>query len=110
MNERPIPLAAQRNIDAVEILRVWVAERQLHCSLKIGMYRDGMGIDEELAWGVILADAARHISKALYPKMQKPRRLLYKKFSTALTMRSLRQLQVLKADLYSRLNSARNRP
>lgn len=68
MNERPIPLAAQRDVDAVEMLRVWVAERQLHCSLKIGMYRDGMGNDEELAWGTILADAARHISKALYPE------------------------------------------
>ncbi|MYN42917.1 DUF5076 domain-containing protein [Duganella sp. FT109W] len=66
MNERPIPSAARRDIDAVEMLRVWVAEKQLHCSLKIGMYRDGMGIDEELAWGTILADAARHILKALH--------------------------------------------
>lgn len=68
MNERPIPAAAQRDIDAVEMLRVWVAEQQLHCSLKIGMYRDGMGIDEELAWGTILADAAKHISRALHPE------------------------------------------
>jgi len=29
------------------------------------MYRDGIGIDEEVAWGTILADAARHIAKAL---------------------------------------------
>jgi len=68
MNERPIPPAAQRDTSAVEMLRVWVAEKQLHCSLKIGMYRDGMGIDEELAWGTILADAARHISRALHPE------------------------------------------
>ncbi|GJI94262.1 DUF5076 domain-containing protein [Duganella caerulea] len=68
MNERPIPLAAQRDIESIEMLRVWVAERQLHCSLKIGMYSDGMGIDEELAWGTILADAARHVSRALYPE------------------------------------------
>ena len=68
MNERPIPPAAQRDTTSVEMLRVWVAEKQLHCSLKIGMYRDGMGIDEELAWGTILADAARHISRALHPE------------------------------------------
>ncbi|MYM97975.1 DUF5076 domain-containing protein [Duganella vulcania] len=68
MNERPIPPAAQRDTASVEMLRVWVAEKQLHCSLKIGMYRDGMRIDEELAWGTILADAARHISRALYPE------------------------------------------
>lgn len=65
MNELPIPEAALRDPDSVEMLRVWVAEGQLHCSLKVGMYRDGMGIDEEVAWGTILADAARHIAKAL---------------------------------------------
>ena len=65
MNERPIPEAALQDPNSVEMLRVWVAEGQLHCSLKIGMYRDGMGIDEEVAWGTILADAARHIAKAL---------------------------------------------
>jgi hypothetical protein len=49
------------------MLRVWVAEKQLHCSLKVGMYRDGLGIDEEVAWGTILADSARHIARALHP-------------------------------------------
>jgi predicted secreted Zn-dependent protease len=68
MNERPIPPAAQRDTASVEMLRVWVAEKQLHCSLKIGMYRDGMGINEELAWGTILADVARHIARALHPE------------------------------------------
>lgn len=68
MNERPIPPAALRDAASVEMLRVWVAEKQLHCSLKVGMYRDAMGIDEELAWGTILADAARHISRALHPQ------------------------------------------
>lgn len=65
MNERPIPEAAFQDPNSVEMLRVWVAGGQLHCSLKVGMYRDGMGVDEETAWGTILADAARHIAKAL---------------------------------------------
>jgi len=64
MNERPIPPAALRDQNSVEMLRVWVAEHQLHCSLKIGMYRQ-MKIQEEVAWGTILADAARHIARAL---------------------------------------------
>jgi hypothetical protein len=64
-NERPIPEAAVRDSDAVEMLRVWVAEGGLHCSLKIGMYKESMNIDEELAWGKILADVAKHISNAL---------------------------------------------
>ena len=62
------PPAALSDAASVEMLRVWVAEKQLHCSLKIGMYRDGMGIDEESAWGTIPADAARHISRALHPE------------------------------------------
>lgn len=65
MNERPIPPAALGDEDSVEMLRVWIAKHQLHCSIKIGMYRD-MNIDEEVAWGTILADAARHIAMALH--------------------------------------------
>jgi hypothetical protein len=66
MNERPIPQAALRDSDSVEMLRVWIAERQIHCSIKIGMYRETMNIAEEVAWGTILADVARHISAALH--------------------------------------------
>ena len=65
MNERPIPEAAQRDKNAVEMVRVWVAERGLHCSLKIGMYRETTSISEEKAWGIILADIARHVARAL---------------------------------------------
>jgi hypothetical protein len=65
MNERPIPDAALRDANSVEMVRVWIAERGIHCSIKVGMYRDGMGIEEEAAWGTILADIARHISAAL---------------------------------------------
>lgn len=67
MNERPIPESPLRDTGSVEMLRVWIAERQLHSPLKVGMYRDGMEIEEETAWGTILADAARHIAKALHP-------------------------------------------
>lgn len=65
MNERPIPEAALRDRDAVEMLRVWIAEKKLHCSMKIGMYQETMNIPEEKAWGVILADVARHVSNAM---------------------------------------------
>jgi hypothetical protein len=61
MNERPIPPAAVQDENSVEMLRVWIAQQKLHCSLKVGMYRD-MNMDEMAAWGTILADAARHIS------------------------------------------------
>lgn len=65
LNERPIPEPALRDPDAVEMLRVWIAEQGLHCSLKIGMYRETMNVPEEKAWGKILADVTRHIAHAL---------------------------------------------
>lgn len=64
MDERPIPPAALRDDNSVELIRVWIAEHQFNCSLKIGLYQD-RNIREELAWGTILADAARHIANAL---------------------------------------------
>lgn len=68
MKEMPIPVAAQRDPDSVEMLRVWIAEKGLWCSVKIGMYRDTMDVAEEKAWGTILADATRHIANALADK------------------------------------------
>ncbi len=65
MQERPIPAAALRDQDAVEMLRVWIAEQKLHCSMKVGMYLETMTIPEEDAWGVILADVTRHLAAAL---------------------------------------------
>ena len=63
-NRRPIPEAALRDADSVEMLSVWIAEQGLHCSIKIGMYEE-QGVDESRAWGILLSDVVRHISKAL---------------------------------------------
>ena len=65
LNQRLIPDAALRDANAVEMLRVWIAEQGLHCSVKVGMYRESTNVPEEKAWGRIFADAARHIANAL---------------------------------------------
>jgi len=65
LNERPVPEPALRDPDSVEMLRVWIAEKGLHCALKIGMYRESMSVQEEKAWGKILADVALHVANAL---------------------------------------------
>jgi len=64
MKELTIPPAAQADDDSWELLRAWVADSGLHCSLKVGVY-EAEGIPEEQAWGTILADAARHVADAL---------------------------------------------
>lgn len=65
LDERPIPESALRDADAVEMLRVWIAERGLHCSMKMGMYEESMKVSEETTWARILADVARHLANAL---------------------------------------------
>jgi hypothetical protein len=61
MKQLVVPPAATRDPEGFEVLRAWIAERGLHCSLKIGMY----GEEEMRAWGILLADAARHVADAL---------------------------------------------
>ena len=52
------PPAATRDKAAFELLRVWVAEQGQHVSLRSGAWED------PFAWGIVLADLARHIVNA----------------------------------------------
>ncbi len=52
------PPAAVRDKAAFELLRVWVAEQGQHVSLRSGAWED------PFAWGIVLADLARHIVNA----------------------------------------------
>lgn len=73
MHECPIPTAVLDDDDAVEMLRVWTAEKTMYCSMKVGMYQETRKISEEAVWGIILADIARQVSDALqqaYPRTE----------------------------------------
>ena len=52
------PPAATRDKASFELLRVWVAEQGQHVSLRSGTWED------PFAWGIVLADLARHIVNA----------------------------------------------
>ncbi|HEX4154242.1 MAG TPA: DUF5076 domain-containing protein [Acidobacteriaceae bacterium] len=52
------PPAAGRDSAAFELLRVWIAEQGQHVSLRSGVW------DDPFAWGIVLADLARHILNA----------------------------------------------
>ena len=52
------PPAAAKDKAAFELLRVWVAEQGQHVSLRSGTWED------PFAWGIVLADLARHIVNA----------------------------------------------
>lgn len=65
MQERSIPPAALEDPNSVEMLRVWIASKSLHCSMKVGMYSESTKIPEAHAWGMILSDVIRHLSRAM---------------------------------------------
>ena len=53
-----IPPAAQRDKASFEVMRVWIAEQGQHVSIQSGAWED------PFAWGIVLADLARHIALA----------------------------------------------
>jgi hypothetical protein len=53
-----IPPVAQRDKASFEVLRVWIAEQGQHVSIRSGAWND------PFAWGIVLADLARHIALA----------------------------------------------
>ncbi len=53
-----IPAAVKSDSNAVEILRVWIAHKRQHFTLRVGLW------DDPAAWGLLLADLTRNIAKS----------------------------------------------
>jgi Domain of unknown function (DUF5076) len=53
-----VPEAARTDAKSFELLRVWIAHHDQHISLRVGVWK------EPEAWGMMLADLARHIAAA----------------------------------------------
>jgi hypothetical protein len=53
--ELPIPGIAITDPGSVEVIRVWIANQGLHCSLRIGAWEHNPAVDERKAWGIALA-------------------------------------------------------
>jgi hypothetical protein len=58
MKELPTPPDAERDPEAAELLRAWVVNQELHCSLRVGAFPDPG------TWGEVLADVVRHVAQA----------------------------------------------
>jgi len=61
------PDAVEKDEYAVEMIRAWIAERGLACSLNLGHWHHNSKLDERHAWGVMMADLAREIAIQLEP-------------------------------------------
>jgi hypothetical protein len=59
------PPAAARDKASFELIRVWVAEQGQHVSIRPNAWED------PFAWGIVLADLARHIMNAEF--LQNPK-------------------------------------
>jgi hypothetical protein len=58
----PDPVAGDPN--ATEMIRVWLAHNAPQVAVRLGMW-DEAGVDEREAWGYLLADVVRHVSRGL---------------------------------------------
>ena len=56
------PDAVEKDEYSVEMIRGWIAERGLACSLNLGHWHHNSKLDERHAWGVMMADLAREIA------------------------------------------------
>jgi hypothetical protein len=56
--ELPVPGAVDADPEAVELIRVWVADGKQHVSLATEVWED------PAAWGIMLVDLARHVASA----------------------------------------------
>lgn len=57
MSELPTPPRAEET-PPLDVLRVWIVDQELHCSLQADAFPD------PATWGVVLADVVRHIARA----------------------------------------------
>jgi hypothetical protein len=53
-----VPEPARTDAKSFELLRVWIAHQDQHISMRVGVWK------EPEAWGMMLADLARHIAAA----------------------------------------------
>lgn len=67
MNELKIPEGIKDDPNAMEMIRVWIGNKDIHVSMLLGMWEDASNfdIDEREAWGEMLADLIRHIANGL---------------------------------------------
>ncbi len=59
-DELQVPDAARNDPNSFELLRVWVANRGQHVSIRVGVWKD------PAAWGIMLCDLMHHIANAYY--------------------------------------------
>jgi hypothetical protein len=55
------PPATDKAHNATELVRAWIIDKDLHCSLNVGVF----GENEKIVCGIFLSDVARHVADAI---------------------------------------------
>lgn len=84
-----VPDVAKHDPKSFELLRVWVANKGQHVSLRTGVWKD------PAAWGVMLSDLMQHIANSYHQDQGLDR---------------IKTLQRIKAGLDAELGSPTDRP
>ncbi|MBK8208315.1 MAG: DUF5076 domain-containing protein [Planctomycetes bacterium] len=71
--ELPIPASAKRDRKAREMIRAWIAEGDLWCTINVGTWAGVDFVDESTAWGILLSDVAHHVANALHEEHEVPK-------------------------------------
>jgi hypothetical protein len=74
MRPLPVPPAAETDTEALEMIRGWIIESELHISLAAWVWKD-----EPQTWGRMLAEAAGHLADAIARDTGTPRDLVFAK-------------------------------
>ncbi|HET7440348.1 MAG TPA: DUF5076 domain-containing protein [Terriglobales bacterium] len=61
--ELSVPPGAVKDKKSCELLRAWIAQGGLHCSLNVSAWDDEHAA---IGWGILLTDIARHVANALH--------------------------------------------
>jgi Domain of unknown function (DUF5076) len=59
-SQLPVPPSAHADKHSVELLRAWVVNKGLQCSIRVGHEEN-----EPILWGVLISDVARHAADAI---------------------------------------------
>jgi len=67
MEELKIPEGIEGDPDAIEMIRVWIGNKDVQVSMLLGMWEEASNnkLDERDAWGELLADLIHHIANGL---------------------------------------------
>ena len=67
MTELEKPEGIKDDPNAMEMMRVWIGNKDIQVSMLLGMWEEASNfeIDERDAWGELLADLIRHIANGL---------------------------------------------